>query len=379
MALTTSPARECRRCIMNSTADPDLELDADGICNHCRRYDALLPIRVLKGEAGEKALAGIVEAIKQRGKGHDYDCVIGVSGGVDSTYVAYLTKKLGLRPLAIHLDNGWNSELAVKNIERTMQTLGVDLITEVLDWDEFRDLQLSFLKSSTTDMEIPSDHAILTVMWRQALKHNIKYIISGMNFATESTFVQSWVYGHWDWPYIKGVQKHFSGRKLRTFPHFSYFYLFYVHVLRAVRSVSILNYVDYEKPKAMEILQNELGWQYYGGKHYESVYTRFMQGYILPTKFGVDKRYGHLSDLVRSGQITREAALAEIAMPPYPAELFTKDYAFVLKKFGMTDEQFQEIMRATVKTFRDYPNSEWMARILRSAITNARRIGLYPR
>lgn len=379
MSLTNSPALGCRRCIMNSAADPNLELDADGICNHCLRYDALLPVRVLKGDAGKQALAGIVEAIKQRGKGRDYDCVIGVSGGVDSTYVAYLTKQLGLRPLAIHLDNGWNSELAVKNIERTMQTLNIDLHTEVLDWDEFRDLQLSFLKSSTTDMEIPTDHAILAVLWREAVKHNIKYIISGMNFATESTFVQSWVYGHWDWPYIKGVHKHFSGRKLRTFPHFSYFYLFYVHVLRAVRSVSILNYVDYEKPKAMEILQNELGWQYYGGKHYESVYTRFMQGYILPTKFGVDKRYGHLSDLIRAGQISRDEALAEIATPPYPADLFARDYAFVLKKFGMTDGEFQEIMRAPAKTYRNYHNSEWMARALRSGITHARRIGLYPR
>ena len=372
-------SRECRRCIMNSQADPDIEIDGDGICNHCRRYDTLLPVRVLKGEAGRQALDSIVAAIKERGKSHEYDCLIGVSGGVDSTYVAYLTKQYGLRPLAIHLDNGWNSELAVKNIERVMRTLEIDLHTEVLDWDEFRELQLSFLKSSTTDMEIPTDHAILAVLWKQAIKHNIKYIISGMNFATESTFVQSWVYGHWDWPYVKAVQKQFSGRKLRTYPHFTYPYLFYVHVMRAVRSVSILNYVDYEKPKAMEVLQKELGWQYYGGKHYESVYTRFMQGYILPKKFGVDKRYGHLSDLIRAGQMTREEALSELASPPYPAELFTKDYAFVLKKFGMTDEQFQEIMQAPVKTFRDYPNTERMARTLRSAITNARRMGLYPR
>jgi len=373
------PLLECRRCIMTSKADPDLELDAEGICNHCRRYDTLLPIRVLKGEAGKAELERIVAKIKADGKGKEYDCLIGVSGGVDSTYVAYLTKQLGLRPIAVHLDNGWNSELAVKNIERTMEKLGIDLYTEVLDWNEFRDLQLSFLKSSTTDMEIPTDHAILSVMWRQAVKRNIKYIISGMNFQTESTHVLSWVYGHWDWTYIKAVHRHFGGRPLRTFPHFSYLYLFYVHVLRAVRSVSILNYLDFEKPKAMEVLQDELGWQYYGGKHYESVYTRFMQGYILPTKFGVDKRHGHLSDLIRSGQMTREQALEEIAKPPYPADLFAKDYAFVLKKFGITDEQFQAMMQEPVKTFRDYKNSEWMSRLLRRSITFARRVGLYPR
>ncbi len=371
--------RECRRCIMNSAADPDIEIDSEGICNHCRRYEDLLPIRVIKGAEGEAALARIVEAIKARGRGREYDCLIGVSGGVDSTYVAYLTKKLGLRPLAVHLDNGWNSELAVKNIERTMESLEIDLYTEVLDWEEFRDLQLSFLKASTTDMEIPTDHAILAVLWRQAAKHDIKYIISGMNFATESTFVKSWVYGHWDWPYIKDVQRRFSKRKLKTFPHFSYPYLFYIHVLRAIRSVSILNYVDYDKPAVMKILEEELGWQYYGGKHYESVYTRFMQGYILPEKFGVDKRYGHLSDVVRSGKMTREEALEEIGKPAYPPELFAKDYAFVLKKFGMSDNQFKSIMGEAVKSYRDYKNTEWMARVLREGITLARRIGLYPR
>lgn len=370
---------ECQRCIMNSIADRDLDVDEMGLCNHCRRYDELLPMRVLTGSEGEEALSALVMAMKAHGKGRDYDCVIGVSGGVDSTYVAYLTKKLGLRPLAIHLDNGWNSELAVKNIERTMERLGIDLYTEVLDWDEFRDIQLSFLKASTTDMEIPTDHAILSVLWRQAAKHKIKYIISGMNFATESTFVQSWAYGHWDWPYIKDVQRRFGGRKLKSYPHFTYPYLAYIHGLRAIRSVSVLNYMDYDKPAVMKVLEEELGWQYYGGKHYESVYTRFIQGYILPEKFGVDKRYGHLSDVIRSGKMTREEALLQIAMPPYPPELFTKDYAFVLKKFGMTDAQFQALMNEPLRTYRDYRNTEWVARALRSSVTFARKIGLYPR
>jgi N-acetyl sugar amidotransferase len=317
--------------------------------------------------------------MKSRGRGRDYDCLIGVSGGVDSTYVAYLTKKYGLRPLAVHLDNGWNSELAVKNIELTLSRLGIDLYTEVLDWTEFRDLQLSFLKASTTDMEIPTDHAILAVLWKQALSHDIKYIISGMNFATESTFVPSWVYGHWDWRYIKGVQRKFGSRSLKTFPHFTLFDLFQTHVLRGVRSISILNYVDYNKEAAMQTLSDELGWQYYGGKHYESVYTRFIQGYILPEKFGVDKRYGHLSDVVRSGQMTRERALVEIEKPPYPGDLFAKDYSFLLKKFGISSEDFQKIMAAPVRTYRHYDTSEALMNGLRRAIALARSAGLYPR
>lgn len=364
---------------MSSKADPDIRIDGEGICNHCRRYDELLPKRVLGGEAGRIALEKLVEAIKAKGRGRDYDCLIGISGGVDSTYVAYLTKKYGLRPLAVHLDNGWNSELAVKNIELTLSKLGIDLYTEVLDWDEFRDLQMSFLRASTPDMEIPTDHAILAVLWKQALKHDIKYIISGMNFATESTFVTSWAYGHWDWRYIRGLQKEFSGRPLKTFPHYTLFDLFYTHVLRGVRSVSILNYVDYDKEAAMKVLCEDLGWRYYGGKHYESVYTRFIQGYILPKKFGVDKRYGHFSDVIRSGQMTRGRALDEIEKPPYPEDLFASDYKFVLKKLGLSNEEFEDIMSAPRRTYRDYDHAEILMRGLRKAIALARNVGLYPR
>lgn len=369
----------CRRCIMSSNADPDIVIDSEGICNHCRRYDDLLPKRVFHGEAGQSAMEKLVDAMKARGRGRDYDCLIGISGGVDSTYVAYLVKRYGLRPLAIHLDNGWNSELAVKNIELTLTKLGIDLHTEVLDWDEFRDLQMSFLRASTPDLEIPTDHAITATLWRQALSHDIKYIISGMNFATESTFVRRWAYGHWDWRYIRGLQKQFGGRRLRTFPHYTLFDMFQTHVLRGVRSISILNYVDYNKEAAMKILSDELGWRYYGGKHYESVYTRFIQGYILPKKFGIDKRYGHLSDVVRSGQMTRERALDEIGKPSYPEELFSKDHSFVLKKLGISAERFQEIMSAPVRTYRDYDNSEVLMDGVRRAIAFARYLGFYPR
>jgi len=370
--------KTCARCIMSVAADPRISFDANGICNHCQRYETLLPTRVLTGQAGKKALGQLVSAIKKQGKGKEYDCLIGVSGGVDSTYVAWLVKQQGLRPLAVHVDNGWNSELAVKNIELTLKKLGIDLYTEVLDWEEFRDLQISFIKASTPDLEIPSDHAISAVLWRQAQRHDIKYIISGMNFATESTFVPDWAYGHWDWRYIKGIQKKFGSVPLKSFPHYSIADLAWWN-LRGIRSISILNYVDYNKPKAMALLEKELGWQYYGGKHYESIYTRFIQGYILPVKFGIDKRYGHLSDLIRAGQITRDAALEEIRQPAYPEKLFAQDYDFVLKKFGLQDQEFQAFMQQPPQTFRDYANAQQLMLGVRKGIGMLRQLGLYPK
>jgi N-acetyl sugar amidotransferase len=379
MPLPSIEKRECRRCIMTTLADPAIEFDAEGICNHCRRYEQLLPERVFTGKAAQNALDRVVDTLKAAGTGRDYDCLIGVSGGVDSTYVAYLTRQLGLRPLAVHVDNGWNSELAVKNIERTLHKLAIDLHTEVLDWREFRDLQLSFLKASTPDMDIPADHAIAAVLWKQASRHGIKHIISGMNFATESTFVEGWAYGHWDWRYIKGLHERFGSVPLKTFPHYSIAGLAYYNFVRGIRSVSILNYVDYNKARAMEVLINEIGWKYYGGKHYESIYTRFIQGYILPVKFGIDKRYGHLSDLIRSGQMSRQDALDELARPAYDDEMLRKDKDFFMKKFGMTTAQMGEIMVAPPRSFRDYRNSQPLMHLMRRGVSVLRNAGLYPR
>lgn len=373
------PYQACVRCIMDTRADPSILFDASGVCNHCQRYDELLSTRVIAGEPGRKALGRLVEAMKAAGRGRDYDCIIGVSGGVDSTYVAYLVRNLGLRPLAIHFDNGWNSELAVKNIERVLKKLDIDLYTYVVDWEEFRDLQVAFLKASTPDGEIPTDHAIYALLWREATRRGIRFIVSGMNFATESVSVPDWSYGHSDWRYVKDVHRRFGTVRLRTYPHFSLPWLFYVNILRGVRSVSILNYVDYHKEQAMELLSKELGWVYYGGKHHESIYTRFYQGYVLPTKFGVDKRYGHLSDLVNAGQTTREQALAEIAGPPYPLDEQQRDLEYVVKKLGLTRERFDEIMRLPPKTFRDYRNSYGFVQLLKRWVNRLRGAGLYPK
>lgn len=364
---------------MSDQDDPDIKFDSNGLCNHCRRYDELCSSRIFEGQDGKQRLDEIVAKIKHKGKNQEYDCIIGVSGGVDSTYLAYLAKKLGLRPLAIHFDNGWNSNLAVKNIEKVLTKLDLDLFTYVIDWEEFKSLQLSFLKASVPDGEIPTDHAIDSLLWREASKRKIKYILSGMNFATESLSVPSWAYGHSDWKYIKAIQKKFCGEKLKNFPYYTFFSLFYYNFIQNIRIVSILNYINYDKDDAMKVLADELNWEYYGGKHYESIYTRFFQGYILPKKFNIDKRVGHLSDLINSGQISKEDAKNRLEEPVYPEKFFAEDYLYVLKKFDLSKDEFDDILNNEIKSFRDYPNSYNLVQFMRNTINLLRKYNLYPK
>ena len=367
----------CQRCIMNRDVDPNIVFDDEGICNHCRRYDRLVKARIYKDR--EKTLQKIIHRIKSKGKGKKYDCIVGISGGVDSSYVAYLVTKLGLRPLAIHLDNGWNTEIAEQNINIITEKLGIDLITFHVDWDEFRDLQLSFLKSSTPDCEIPTDHAINALLWREAARRKIKYIISGMNFSTESIRVDQWSYGHSDWRYIKNIQKMFGRIKLKKYPKFSYWDLFKYTVFDKIKVVSILNYINYGKNNSKNILIKELGWQDYQGKHFESVYTRFIQGYILPKKFGIDKRYGHLSDLINSGQMTREEALKAIKINSYSEELQESDFKYVCRKLEIKRSELEEIINAPPKYFHDYKNSYQFVNLLKSFVNTLRKFNIYPK
>jgi N-acetyl sugar amidotransferase len=355
-----APYQICSATIMDTTADPDITFDANGVCNYVGRYNAFVSSRIPSEERAGPLLASIMERIKQAGKGKEYDCVIGVSGGVDSTYTAYYAKKiLGLRPLAVHMDNGWNSELAVSNIEKTLKKLDIELHTEVLDWNEFRDLQLSFLMASTPDGEVPTDHAIWGVLYRVAAKYGIGYIISGTNARTEGILPRSWAQGHLDTRYLDDIQSTFGKVKLRTFPRLSPFHLFHFIMLKRIKKINLLDYIGYSKKEAMRVLQDELGWVYYGGKHYESVYTRFFQGYILPRKFSIDKRRAHLSSLICAGEITRDEALAEIAREPYPTEeMLRQDLQFVKKKLGMSDEEFDRIMQLPVKKYTDYKNNK---------------------
>ena len=339
---------------MDNIADPDITFDEKGICNYYYEFQESYKEKVRSGEQGEKELAEIVEKIKEDGKGKPYDCVMGLSGGVDSTYVAHLAKKYGLRPMAIHFDNGWNSELAVKNIENIVSKLGFDLHTYVINWEEFKDLQQSYLKASVVDIEAITDHAIFATLYRYAGEKGYKYILSGTNVQTENTLPKTWIHPKSDHINIKAIHKKYGKVNLKTFPFMDAKVKRYYVKMKGVQSVSVLNYVDYNKANVKKLIQEELGWRDYGGKHYESVWTRFYQGYILPTKFKIDKRKAHLSDLIFSGQITKEEALKELEQPIYPQEVFEQDYEFVLKKFGWTDEEFKEIMALPPRSHYDF-------------------------
>jgi N-acetyl sugar amidotransferase len=328
------------------TTDPEIVFDENGVCNHCKRYFESLPAVVFPGEEGIRKLNGLLHEIQRRGKGKPYDCLIGLSGGVDSSYVAYRVKKLGLRPLAVHFDSGWNSEQAVQNIENIVKKLGIDLYTEVCDWPEMRDLQLSYFKAGVVNADVPMDHAFMVVLFRIARRKGIKYFIGGHNYATESIMPRSWVYDSRDSINLRAIQDRFGSIKLTRFPIGSVWERLYTRYLFNLRVINILNYGEpYHKEKAMEVLERELDWKYYGGKHYESVFTRFFQGYYLPTRFNIDKRRAHLATMICSGQITREAALEELKKPTYldPA-LLEQDLEYIPKKLGITSIEFKTIL-----------------------------------
>ena len=349
------PYQVCSRCIMDTT-DPDIVFDADGRCNHCRGWFRRAQFYALPLAERSRRLELLVEEVKRRGHGKDYDCIIGVSGGVDSSFLAIKVKELGLRPLAVHVDNGWNSDKAVGNIKRILEPLHIDLSTLVLNWREFRELQLAFLRASTPDSEIPSDHAIVASFYQTSSRHGVRYCINGINFRTEGIHVREWSQGHLDSRYISSVYRQFTGKRLQHFPLIPLTTLVRNVVLHRPRFVFLLDYLDYDKQAAKRVLMDNYGWQDYGGKHYESVYTKFYQGWILPHKFGYDKRRMHLSTLVCSGQMTREQALGEISTPAYPPEWVEPDKTFVAKKLGISREEFDAIMALPKKRYVDYPN-----------------------
>jgi N-acetyl sugar amidotransferase len=345
--------QQCSLTVMDNIADPDISFDEQGISNYYYDFKEAEK-NLFTGAAGEAKLHQLVNAIKERGNGKKYDCLIGLSGGVDSTYVAYLVKKLGLRPLAVHLDNGWNSELAVKNIENIISKLKIDLFTLVVNWQEFKDIQLSYLKASVVDIEVVSDHAIFATMYKLARQHNIGYIISGTNIVTEHIMPPSWLYKKMDFDNLKDIHNQFGKVKIKTYPYFDFKkYVYYSAVLR-LTPISILNYVQYNKQEVKTIIAKELDWRDYGGKHYESTFTKFYQAYILPEKFMIDKRKAHLSTLICSGQITKEIALKELELPLYQPEELKQDIGYVLKKFGLSANEFEEIMKATPRKHEEF-------------------------
>jgi len=351
----------CARCVMDSDVI-GIRFDDKGICNYCKIYDQWNKNFPINKES-EKKLKTIIEKIKKNGKNKKYDCIVGVSGGLDSTYTLYYAKKKGLRPLAVHIDNGWNTELSVNNIKNAVSKLGVDLYTRVLDWEEFKDLQVSFLKASVPDVEIPTDIAIRSVLYKAAAKEKVKYILTGVSFRTEGKIPQSWTY--LDGRYIKDVQKKFGTKKLKDFPNFTLLDRIYYNNIRRIKRVNLLYYMDYSKEKVQKLLMKELGWRPYPGKHYESIYTRFIQAYLLPKKFNIDKRKVHFSALINSGQMTREEALEKLKEPPYPEDKMEEDLEYVIKKLDLTREEFEEIYNRSPKTFLDYSTSYSLIKLFR--------------
>jgi N-acetyl sugar amidotransferase len=375
-ALPSAGVRVCTRCVMDTT-DPEITFDAHGVCSHCHSYDEAVA-SVPQGEAKARILADTVERIKREGRDKEYDCLIGVSGGVDSTYTALKVKELGLRPLAVHFDSGWNSELAVANIEKVVKALDIDLITHVVDWDEMRDLQLAFLRAGVANADIPTDHGFVAVLYQLAAQHGIRYLISGHNMTTEWILPKAWGYGSRDLRHIRAIQRRFGTRRLKRYPQLGLLYdVVYVRLIKRIRKFELLNYLPqpYVKAEAMRVIQERLGWRYYGGKHYESVFTRFFQAYYLPVRFGFDKRKAHLSSLIVSGQLSREEALEELRGDTYPPELLEQDRLYVIKKLGISEQEFDAIMRAPTHTHRDFPSNEALIRSMfavRSALRGVR-------
>lgn len=354
--------KTCNRCVMDTSA-PDINFDSDGICNYCKEHIAKVSKTPFYSGDAEPKLAKLVDRILNEKVG-DYDSIVGLSGGVDSSYVAYQAVKLGLRPLAVHFDNGWNSELAVQNIENIVGRLKLDLVTFVIDWPEFKDIQRSFFKANVIDIEMVTDHAIFAAMYKIADKHKIKYILSGTNAATEAIMPTAWQHFKFDLLNLKAIQKRFGTVPLRKYPTLSIWQIAFNHYFRGVKSVSLLNFMPYRKNEAMSTLKCELDWKYYGGKHYESTFTRFYQSYILPRKFGVDKRRAHLSDLIMNQEITREEALGELATPLFDPAQLEHDIEYVCKKLGFSREEFSNYMVAPAVKHDMYPSYAKLARHL---------------
>lgn len=329
------------------TSVEGITFDASGVCNHCRAFSTRLATAGHRTGDRVAKLEAFIEQVRADGKGRDYDCVVGVSGGLDSSYALYLTVKHSLRPLAVHLDNGWNTELASHNIASLVRSLGVDLFTHVIDWEENRDMQLSFFTADVVDIEMLMDNAMFALNYRQAARRGVKYILSGSNAATEGMpMPDGWVHYKRDVRNIRAIHRRFGRIPIKTHPLISTLQHLWYERVRGIRWIPFLDYFPYEKADALEILQREVGYKAYPYKHYESVFTRFYQAYILPRKFRYDKRRVHLSTLIISGQMARADALALLETPPYPdARQEEQDRIFVQKKLGFTDEALEAYLR----------------------------------
>jgi len=355
-AAVTRPYQMCTSCVMD-TSDADIVFDERGVCDHCRNYHENILPYWHTDERGARALERIAAEVKRDGKGRDFDCIMGLSGGIDSSYLTWVAKeKLGIRPLVFHVDAGWNSQEAVNNIEQLVDRLGLDLFTEVIDWEEMRDLQLAFFKSGVPYVDMPQDHAFFATMYNFAEKYRVRHILTGANYSTECLRNPlEWAYWGTDLRFIRDIHGRFGTRPLRKFPLSGILrHKVYLRYLKGIRVVRPLDCVPYVKEEAAQFLVKELGYQRYPRKHYESRFTKFFEGYWLPTRFGYDTRRVQFSSLILTGQMTRAQALEELRRPGHDPETIAQDFEYVATKLGISVAELQGYMDMPKKTYRDY-------------------------
>lgn len=359
----------CTYCVMD-TSDMDIVFDEAGRCNHCKEFEQLMAQPRYDKETASQKLKALIEQIKNKGSGKKYDCLVGISGGVDSCYTAYLCHTWGLKPLLAHMDNGWNSDTAVKNVRKMVEKLGCDYVSYVLDWREFRDIQLAFLKSSIVDLEMPTDIAIAASLYETASKHGIKHIVSGGNFSGEGILPLTWGYHVLkDEKLYRHIVRKFSPKRISKTPVVGLLGEIRYKFFLGIKTVYPLNLTHYDKGEAKKFLMEEFGWQDYGGKHHESKITGFWQSYVMPTKYKMDYRRATLSSQIVSGQVNRDYALEELKSLPYKPENIESDTQYIAKKFGISREEFNACLEAPPKTFKDFPNDknkiEWFYNLYR--------------
>lgn len=343
------------------TTDSKIIFGEKGVCDHCNNfYKHILP-KWNTGEHGQRKLEILVDKVKKAGRGKDFDCIIGMSGGVDSSYLTYIAKEqLGLRPLVFHVDAGWNSQEAVNNIEKLVDKLELDLYTVVIDWEEMRDLQLAFFKAGVPHVDTPQDHAFFATMYKFAEEHNVKYILTGANLSTECIRNPiEWMYYQSDSIQLRDIHRKFGTRPLPSFPITSILrHKIYLPYIKGIKVVRPLDYVRYIKRDAMKLLVEKYGWQPYPRKHFESRFTRFYESYWLYRKFGFDTRRVQFSSLILTGQMTRAEALAELEQLPYDEYTIMHDFEYVATKLGITVTELQGYMETPNKTYLDYDSQQ---------------------
>lgn len=357
--------QQCTRCVMD-TSDPEITFDSHGVCNHCRHFDEVTRKEWFPNEEGARKWAALADQIRVAGKGQEYDCILGLSGGVDSSYLALKVKDWGLRPLVVHVDAGWNSELAVANVEKIVKYCGFDLHTHVVDWEEMRDLHLAYLKAGVANQDVPQDHVFFSSLYHFATRNKIRYILSGGNLATEGIFPKAWHGSAMDAVNLKAIHARYGERPLKTYSTIGFFdYFFWYPFIRKMRTARPLNYMPYNKQEAVDELERTMGWRAYGRKHGESLFTKLFQNYYLPTKFGYDKRKPHFSSLIVSGQMSREEALAKLAEPLYDPQELEIDIAYFCKKLRITRQQFDGFLTAPPHHHTDFATWDGRYRLLK--------------